>query len=190
MNKNIFLSVASPVYNEEKNIEQVVRDWNTILNSADFVSEIVVTNDGSIDKTLDILTQLKKEITRLKIVNHEKNCGYGQALSSSIKNSSGEWVVMLDSDGQFDLGEYALLLEKARKEKLDGVTGFRKKKQEIVIKLSTIGARLGELGITHFKREVGISKLSPIRTGINFMKFLLYLKIKINLYNKKLLFKL
>lgn len=243
MNKNIFLSVASPVYNEEKNIEQVVRNWNTILNSADFVSEIVVTNDGSTDKTLDILTQLKKEITRLKIVNHEKNCGYGQALSSSIKNSSGEWVVMLDSDGQFDLGEYALLLEKARKEKLDGVTGFRKKKQdtitrvladrilnkiikfffnvkfrdtncalklirgdmlrridleakgyptptEIVIKLSTIGARLGELGITHFKREVGISKLSPIRTGINFMKFLLYLKIKINLYNKKLLFKL
>lgn len=243
MTKKIYLSVAAPVFNEEKNIEQVIRYWNGILDSAAFISEIVVTNDGSTDKTLSILTRLKKEIPRLKIVNHEKNCGYGQALTSAIRNTSGELIVMLDSDGQFDLKEYELLLNKAVKEKLDGVTGFRKKKKdtimrvlldrilnliiriffhiqfrdtncalklikgdiirridleakgyptptEIVVKLSTIGARLGEVGITHTEREAGISKLKPFKTAVNFLRFLLYLKLKVLLYNKNIIYKL
>lgn len=240
MGEKIFLSVAAPVFNEEENIEQVIKYWNEILNSAGFNSEIVVTNDGSKDKTGDILTALSNEIPRLKIITNEVNGGYGRALLSSIRNSSGKWVITIDSDGQFDLKEYKTLLDKALSEKLDGVTGFRKKKQdtifrvfadralnrivrfmfnlrykdtncamklikgelirglnieakgyptptEILIKLSVMGAKLDEVGINHFEREGGLSKLNPIATGISFMKFLFYLKIKINLFNNNIL---
>jgi glycosyltransferase involved in cell wall biosynthesis len=240
MNKIIYLSVVAPVYNEEENIESVIRYWNNVLDLAGFTSEIVVTNDGSEDKSFNILSNLQKEIPRLKVINHEINCGYGRALSTSIKNSSGEWVITIDSDGQFDLNEYKLLLEKAQSENLNVITGYRKKKHdtfirvfcdrvlnqivrlmfrvqlrdtncalkllagrlirnidleargypaptEIVIKSSVLGAKLGEVGITHSKREGGLSKLNPIATCINFLFFLLYLKIKIGLYNKKIL---
>lgn len=241
MSNDIFLSVVTPVFNEEENIENVLRYWNDVLDSTDFSSEIVVTNDGSKDRTPDILAGLQKDIPRLKVISYEINGGYGRALSSSIKNSSGTWVITLDSDGQFDLKEYKLLLDKTLSENLDGVTGFRKKKQdtfirvaadrilnkivrfmfkvrfrdtncalklikgnlirdinleargypnptEIVVKLSVLGARLGEVGITHYEREGGLSKLNPFATGINFLKFLIYLKIKIKLYNKKILY--
>ncbi len=240
MSKDIFLSVVAPVFNEEENIESVLKYWNKVLDSSNFTSEIVVTNDGSKDKTPDILASLKQDMPRLKVITHEINGGYGRAVSSSIDNSSGKWVITLDSDGQFDLNEYTLLLDKAQSENLDGVTGFRKKKQdtffrvfadrvlnrivkymfkvgfrdtncafklldgklirqmnleargyptptEIVIKLSALGAKLGEVGINHFEREGGLSKLNPVATGINFIKFLIYLKIKIRLYNSKLL---
>lgn len=240
MNEGILLSVVAPVFNEEKNIESVLRYWNKVLDSSNFSSEIVVTNDGSTDKTPDILASLEKDISRLKVITHKKNGGYGRALASSIKNSSGKWVITIDSDGQFDLNEYIILLDKAQSENLDGVTGFRKKKQdtfirvfadrtlnrivrlmfrvkfrdtncalklvegnlirnvnleaigyptptEIVIKLSVSGARLGEIGITHAEREGGLSKLNPFATGINFLWFLFYLKLKIYLFNKKIL---
>lgn len=243
MSEEFFLSVVAPVFNEEENIEEVLRYWNKVLDSAGFSSEIVVTNDGSKDKTGDILENLKKDMPRLKVISHETNGGYGRALSSSISNSTGEWVITLDSDGQFDLKEYKLLLDKAQSDNLDGVTGFRKKKQdtfirvfadrvlnrivklmfkvqfrdtncalklvkgklirninleargyptptEIVIKLSVLGAKLGEIGITHLEREGGLSKLKPFATGMNFLRFLIYLKTKINLYNKKILHKL
>lgn len=240
MSEEIFLSVVAPVFNEEENIETVLRYWNQVLDSAEFISEIVITNDGSKDKTHDILAALQKDIPRLKVIEHEINGGYGRALSSSITNSSGKWVATIDSDGQFDLKEYELLLDKAQSENLDGVTGFRKQKQddfirvfgdrvlnkivrfmfnanfrdtncalklikgslirtlkleargyptptEIVIKLLVLGARLGEVGITHSEREGGLSKLTPFATGINFLKFLFFLKLKIRLYNKKIL---
>ncbi len=130
MNKDIFLSVVAPVYNEEENIENVVSYWNKVLDSAEFASEIVLTNDGSTDNTASILARLQKELPRLKVVSFERNGGYGKALTTSIQASSGEWVVTLDSDGQFDLKEYAGLLDKALSEGLDGVTGYRKKKED------------------------------------------------------------
>lgn len=240
MNEEIFLSVVAPVFNEEENIEKVIRYWDSVLDSAGFSSEIVVTNDGSGDKTADILAILQKDIPRLKVITHEINGGYGRALLTSILHSSGQWVLTIDSDGQFDVKDYKGLLDKVKNEQLDGVTGFRKKKQdtfirvlgdrvlnqivrfmfniqfrdtncalklikgdlirnisleargypiptEIVIKLSVLGAKLGETGVTHFEREGGLSKLNPVQTGINFLRFLLYMKTKIRLYNKKIL---
>lgn len=130
MHKSVFLSVVAPVFNEEDNIEDVLRYWKEVLDSAQFSSEIVLTNDGSTDNTAGILAKMQEEMPRLKVVTLNQNGGYGMALSTSIQASSGEWVVTLDSDGQFDLKEYTGLLEKARSDGLDGVTGYRKKKED------------------------------------------------------------
>jgi len=240
MNKDIFLSVVAPVYNEEENIENVLRYWNDVLGAADFESEIVLTNDGSTDNTAGILASLQEEFPRLRVTSFEQNRGYGRALTSSIQASRGEWVVTLDSDGQFDLKEYKGLLEKALSEGLDGVTGYRKKKEdtpfrvfadrvlnlivrtmfgvrfrdtncamklirgefirrvnieargypaptELTIKLCKLGARIGEMGITHMERQGGLSKLNPLGVSINFLKFLFYLRLRIYLYDKSII---
>ena len=240
MHSQVFLSIVAPVYNEEENIENILTYWDSLLESANGGTEIVVTNDGSTDKTLGILSELQKQIKKLRVITHDQNYGYGRALSTAIGGSTGEWVVTIDSDGQFDLKDYKALLDKAQSEKLDGVTGFRLKKEdtlirvvadrvlnlivrnmfkikftdtncalkvlrgdwirkinieargypaptEIVVKLLKLGAKLGEGGVSHKKRPVGLSKLKPFQTGVNFLRFLLYLRIKINLYHKKII---
>jgi glycosyltransferase involved in cell wall biosynthesis len=236
----MFLSVVAPLYNEEENIEKVLTYWDSLLESANYGSEIVVTNDGSTDKTPEILSKLQRQIKKLRVITHNQNYGYGRALSTAIHGSVGEWVVTIDSDGQFDLKDYKGLLDKAQSEKLDGVTGFRLIKKdtlirviadrvlnlivrnmfkikftdtncalkvlrgdwirkinieargypaptEIIVKLSKLGAKLGEKGVQHIERQAGLSKLKPFQTGINFLRFLLYLRTKIKLYNKKII---
>jgi len=85
MSEKIFLSVVAPVFNEEENIESVIRYWSKVLWESGRSSEIVVTNDGSKDNTAQILENLQKDIPNLKVITHEVNGGYGRALSSSIK---------------------------------------------------------------------------------------------------------
>jgi len=236
----IFLSVVAPIYNEEENIENVLTYWTTLLDPANFESEIVVTDDGSTDKTSEILSKLQTKIKRLKVITHDQNYGYGRALSTAIHGARGEWIVTIDSDGQFDLKDYKVLLEKAQSEKLDGVNGFRLRKKdtlfrviadralnlivrsmfkiklrdtncalkvlkgewiqkinieargypaptEIVVKLFKLGAKFGEAGVNHIERQAGLSKLRPFQTGIIFLWFLFFLRLKIHLYNKKII---
>lgn len=135
MGVNIFLSVAAPVYNEEDNIEGVLKYWDAILDSAEFPSEIVLTDDGSTDGTPAVLERLEAEIPRLRVLTLDRNMGYGRAISNSIYATTGLWVVTIDSDGQFDLREFSRLIEKAVGEGLDAVIGYREKKQDSLFRV-------------------------------------------------------
>jgi len=126
----VFLSVAAPAYNEQANIESVIREWQKVLESTDYATEIVVTNDGSTDRTKEILEGLANEFLNLRVVDSHQNGGYGAALSKAIKAGTGEYVVTLDSDGQFDLSDYVRLLDHCREHKCDAVTGFRMGKKD------------------------------------------------------------
>lgn len=131
MTKNsVSVSVVAPVYNEEEVIENIIRYWFEVLKKKGITHEIVLGDGGSNDKTLEILERLGTEHTNLKVVHAPQPSGYGNALFSAIYASKGEYVVMLDSDGQFDLADYVDLLEKLRKEELDTVTGYRIKKKD------------------------------------------------------------
>ncbi len=134
-NKTIKISVVAPAYNEQDNIENVVRHWESVLECCDYTSEIVITNDGSSDKTLEILHQLAKEFANLRIVNSEANCGYGAALSKAIYASKGEYVVTIDSDGQFELSDHRSLFEVCLENNLDAVTGYRMGKKDTLMRV-------------------------------------------------------
>lgn len=123
------VSIVMPAYNEEANIEQTVRASARALHDAGLAGEIVVADDGSTDSTGKILARLSSELSGLVVVRHDANRGYGAALRSAIAASSGEQIVTIDSDGQFDIGELPSLVG----EGLNGtavVTGYRRKKQD------------------------------------------------------------
>ncbi len=80
------------VYNEEKTIKSVV---STVCDY--FFDEVIVVNDGSIDKTDDILNELKN-IYEFKYIKFEKNKGKGFAMATGIENASGEIIVFVDAD--------------------------------------------------------------------------------------------
>lgn len=134
-NKPIELSVVAPIYNEEDVIEEVVRHWFKVLEKNSISSEVVLGDGGSTDRTLDILRQLQEEYPNLKVVHTGPPGGYGIALFCAIYASKGDHVVMLDSDGQFDLADYAVLYEKLKNEDLDVVTGYRIRKQDTFMRV-------------------------------------------------------
>ena len=134
-NQNYIYSIAAPAFNEEDNIENTVREWNTFIENNKINAEIVITNDGSKDRTKKILDQLKLEFPNLKIIHFETNVGYGRALLSSIQNSQGKFILTIDSDGQFDISDLNKLIEKQKTEDYDLVTGFRLKKNDSFLKV-------------------------------------------------------
>lgn len=105
------ISLFAPAFNEEGNIENFIKKADEVLKSITDDFEIIIVNDGSKDKTREIAEGLKKEFKNLKLVNHEKNKGYGEALKSGFANSKKEIVVFTDSDLQLDVSEISNFLK-------------------------------------------------------------------------------
>ncbi len=117
------LSVFFPAYNEEANIEKTIADAKPVLEKLKLQWEILVINDGSKDKTAEIVEGLSKKEPRIRLVNHPKNLGYGQALKTGFAEAKYPWVVFADSDGQFDFSEISKFLEKT--DEAEFILGYR-----------------------------------------------------------------
>ncbi len=134
MTPGVFLSITAPAYNERENIENMVTYWESVFARDGIQGEIVIGEDGSTDGTKDILRELQGKLDNLLVVDHAVNRGYGCALSSAIARSTGDYVLTIDSDGQFDAGEYTLLLAEMDKG-YDVVTGYRRGKRDVLLRV-------------------------------------------------------
>ena len=130
------LSVAAPCFNEEESIEPVVATWDAWLARQPYPSEIVLCNDGSTDGTAAVLRGLGARFERLRVVSFERNGGYGRALSAAIDATRGEYVVTIDSDGQFDLSDTSALMAELERGDFDCVTGFRMGKKDSLFRVA------------------------------------------------------
>ncbi|RJR23677.1 glycosyltransferase family 2 protein [Candidatus Microgenomates bacterium] len=90
------LSVVVPVFNEEKTIKKILEK----VLSEKTPKEVIVVDDGSCDKTKEILKDIKDE--RVKIIFHEQNKGKGAAVRTGIKNAEGDFLIIQDADLEYD----------------------------------------------------------------------------------------
>ncbi|MEV1175635.1 glycosyltransferase family 2 protein [Nonomuraea sp. NPDC049784] len=112
----IEISVAAPAYNEAENIAAAVTEWREYLehNPAIGAWEIVVCDDGSGDATGKILEELREDCPQLVVVTFERNLGAGAAIAAAIARTRMDWVVLLDSDGQFPIANLDRFIERIR----------------------------------------------------------------------------
>ncbi|MFB9880700.1 glycosyltransferase family 2 protein, partial [Planobispora siamensis] len=110
--RTVEVSVAAPAYNEAANIAASVTEWRRYLEGHPAVGawEIVVCDDGSTDGTGDILADLQEECPQLVVVSFGRNRGAGAAIAAAIAHTRMDWVVLLDSDGQFPIANLELFL--------------------------------------------------------------------------------
>jgi len=94
MNIN-FVSVVLSVYNSEKFITSAI---NSVLKQTYKDFELIVINDGSTDKTLDLIQKNTEIDKRIKIINLKKNLGMAGAIYKGINQATGEWIARMDSD--------------------------------------------------------------------------------------------
>lgn len=89
------VSVVMPVYNREKMVGDAI---DSILSQSFQDFELVIVDDGSKDKTLDVVRAYAKKDSRIKVVVHEKNCGVGCARNTAQKHARGKYLAIMDSD--------------------------------------------------------------------------------------------
>jgi len=127
MNKPLLneLSVFFPCYNEEKNIQGTIDKALPIIQKIAKTWEIILINDGSKDKTGEVIQNIQAKYPKnIRVVTHNPNRGYGGAFKSGLYNARYEWIAFTDADGQFDFNDIYQLIEKQQKTKADLVIGY------------------------------------------------------------------
>lgn len=121
-------SLVLPAHNEEENIRVVVE--RALEKLPCFVDdfEIVVVNDGSKDRTGQIIDELGREHPEVKSRHHKVNRGYGGALTTGFNASTGDYVMFMDADRQFDIADLGVLSPFIGK--FDVVAGFRQERND------------------------------------------------------------
>jgi hypothetical protein len=112
------ISIIIPLYNEEKSIKRVLE---RIPPRESY--EIIIVNDGSTDKSIKKVSAI--EDSRIILIHHEENEGYGSAVLSGLEEASGDIIVTLDSDGQHDPQEIPKLIAPILFNQADIVIGSR-----------------------------------------------------------------
>ncbi len=102
-----YLSVVVPVHNEEKHIEAFLDQLRSALLNCPFAFEVIVVNDGSTDKTHELILKLEQ----IKLINHDTNRGYGSAIKSGILAASADKILITDADGTYPTEKIADLLK-------------------------------------------------------------------------------
>lgn len=123
------LSVFFPAYNEESNIEATVTTAAKILPQVAKKWEVIVVNDGSTDRTGEIVEKLISQNKRIRMITHTPNRGYGAALKTGLYNSRYDLIVFTDADGQFDFSEITKFIETQKKTGADLVIGYYLKRK-------------------------------------------------------------
>jgi glycosyltransferase involved in cell wall biosynthesis len=118
----IACSVIIPCFNEEGAIAETITEVASILKES-HAFEIVVVDDGSTDRSRDILKELEAGMPQLRAILHNTNKGYGAALKSGIRRARYDHIVITDADGTYPNHRIPDLLEKAHD--ADMVVGSR-----------------------------------------------------------------
>lgn len=113
------ITVIVPCYNIEKYIERCIE---SIENQTYKQIEIIVVDDGSKDKTVEILNKLKAQYSNISIYQNDKNRGAAYARNFAIKKSKGKYIGFVDSDDYISENYYEKLMQKAVEEDADLVT--------------------------------------------------------------------
>ena len=96
------LSLVMPAYNEEDNIDLAVERVDAVVRNLGFNYELIVVDDGSIDKTKAKVNHYAKNNGHVKVISHNNNVGKGSALKTGFSHAVGDNVVFLDSDTDID----------------------------------------------------------------------------------------
>lgn len=119
------LSVVFPVYNEEENLPLLLREIAAALDGRGWSYEVVAVDDGSTDRSLQVLEELRKTYPTLRVLALEKNSGQTAALDAAWRGARGRLVVSLDADLQNDPADIPRMMEELERANVDMIIGVR-----------------------------------------------------------------
>ena len=130
------VSVIVPIYNEVAHVDELLQ----AIEASPVRKEIIIVDDGSTDGTREKLHALPAD-DHLTVIFHEKNCGKGAAIRTGLQYARGEYVLIQDSDLEYDPQDYAALLRPLEEGKANVVYGVRPDRPERGLRFY-LGAKL------------------------------------------------
>jgi dolichol-phosphate mannosyltransferase len=117
------LSVVIPVYNEEENLPHLWPELRSVLEPLGLTFEVVLVDDGSRDRSAELIRGFRDVDPRVRLVRLKANAGETAATDAGFKAARGRWVVTMDADLQNDPHDIPTLLSQL--DRWDAVTGWR-----------------------------------------------------------------
>ena len=133
--KNIDLSIVIPVYNEEESLELLYNSIINNLKNTNLNFEIIFIDDGSSDKSWNVIKAISEKKTNLSSIKFRKNYGKSDALDAGFKASNGKYVLTMDADLQDDPNEIYPLFKMINQDNYDLVSGWKKKRNDPLSKI-------------------------------------------------------
>ena len=130
--EGVNFSIVIPMFNEEENIERLYAEVKLVLDNMERTSEIILIDDGSTDRTFDILKFVHTSDPRVRVVRLRRNFGQSAGFSAGFDLARGEVVITMDGDLQNDPADIPRLLDKID-EGFDVVSGWRVNRQDVYL---------------------------------------------------------
>lgn len=166
MNSETFFSVVVPVYNSEKSLEELYNRLQDVFKKMRKAFEVIFVNDGSYDKSLDVLRKIKSENENVIVIDLFKNFGQQNALMCGFQYCKGEYVITIDDDLQNPPEEISKLFEKIE-EGYDAVfASYKKKKDKLYKNFGSYFIRKVNQKIFKLKNSLRFSSFRIIRREI------------------------
>lgn len=126
------LTIVVPVFNEEENIRALHAETTAALAGTGLDYELILVDDGSRDRSFELMAEVAAEDARVKVIRLRRNFGQTAAMAAGFDAARGAVIIPMDGDLQNDPADVPRLLEKMR-EGYDIVSGWRKKRRDTFV---------------------------------------------------------
>lgn len=128
------LSVVVPLFNEDESLPELNAWIKRVVTAAGYSYEVVYVNDGSTDRSFEVLQELAADDPHVKVVSFQKNYGKSAALQVGFERVQGNVVITMDADLQDSPDEIPDLYRMITVEKYDLVSGWKKLRHDPIMK--------------------------------------------------------
>jgi glycosyltransferase involved in cell wall biosynthesis len=161
------LSIVVPLFNEAASLPELHEKISAALRELRTPAEIIFIDDGSGDRSFEILREIHQRDRRVRVVRFRRNFGKSAALAAGFERANGEFIVTMDADLQDDPAEIKHLLDEMKRGDYDLVSGWKRERHDPFIKKISskvfnrvtglmTGLRLHDIncGLKAYRREV------------------------------------
>ncbi|WP_421944321.1 glycosyltransferase family 2 protein [Pedobacter sp.] len=128
------ISVVVPLYNEDESLPELTAWIAKVMNEHGFSYEIILVDDGSTDKSWEVIESLKLQNDAIKGIKFRRNYGKSAALNVGFEATQGDVIITMDADLQDSPDEIPELYRRIKEEKLDLISGWKKKRYDPITK--------------------------------------------------------
>ena len=124
------ISVVIPLYNEDESLPELYAWIERVMKEHNFSFEVIFVNDGSTDRSWDVITELSEKSANVKGIKFRRNYGKSPALYCGFKEAEGDVVITMDADLQDSPDEIPELYRMIKEEGYDLVSGYKQNRSQ------------------------------------------------------------
>ena len=159
------ISIIVPLYNEEESLPKLFEWIERVMNDHNYTFEVIFVNDGSTDKSWDVIESLQKQSKNVRGIKFRHNYGKSPALYCGFMAAKGDVVITMDADLQDSPDEIPELFSMIKNDNYDLVSGWKKKRYD-----SVVGKNLPSKLYNATARKVTGLKLHDMNCGLKAYK--------------------